>query len=63
MLDSEEGQKSLNFGLEAGVAYDFSENFFAEARYNMGLANLVEDAPSGYSIKLSGFFVGVGYKF
>lgn len=63
ILDTEEGQKSFNFGAEAGVAYDFSENFFVEARYNFGLANLLEDAPSGYSIKLSGFFVGIGYSF
>lgn len=63
ILDSDEGMKSLNFGAEAGAAYDFSEDFFIEARYNLGLANLIEDAPSGYSVKLSGFFVGVGYRF
>jgi opacity protein-like surface antigen len=63
ILDTDEGMKSLNFGLEAGIAYDISENFLIEARYNLGLANLFEDAPSGTSIKLSGFFVGVGYKF
>ncbi|CAH8294318.1 opacity protein-like surface antigen [Mariniflexile fucanivorans] len=63
LLDTAEDMKSLNFGLEAGVAYDVSENFLLEARYNLGLANLQEDAPSGYSAKLSGFFVGVGYKF
>ena len=63
LLDTEEGEKSFNFGAEAGVSYDFSENFFVEARYNLGLANLLEDAPSGYSVKLSGFFVGIGYSF
>ncbi|PKQ44112.1 porin family protein [Confluentibacter flavum] len=63
LLDSEEGMKSLNFGLEAGIAYDISEDFFIEARYNLGLANLLEDAPSDYSVKLSGFFAGIGYKF
>lgn len=62
LLDTEEGMKSFNFGLEAGVAYDITENFLIEARYNLGLANLIEDAPSGYSVKLSGFFVGIGYK-
>ncbi|MFC4721847.1 porin family protein [Geojedonia litorea] len=63
LLDSEEGMKSFNFGLEAGAAYDITDNFFVEARYNLGLANLLEDAPSGYSVKLSGFFAGLGYKF
>ena len=63
MLDSEDGMSSLNYGLEAGASYDISEEFFIEARYNLGLANLIEDAPSGYSVKLSGLFVGLGYKF
>ena len=63
ILDTEEGMKSFNFGAEAGVAYDFTQDFFVEARYNLGLANLLEDAPSGYSVKLSGFFVGLGYRF
>ncbi|MCF7560880.1 PorT family protein [Sabulilitoribacter multivorans] len=63
LLDTEEGEKSFNFGVEAGVAYDISEKFFVEARYNLGLANLIEDAPSGYSVKLNGFFAGLGYKF
>lgn len=62
LLDSTEGSKSLNFGIEAGVAYDISEEFFVEARYSLGLANLVEDAPSDFSSKLSGLFIGVGYK-
>jgi len=62
MLDSSEGMKSLNFGAEAGLAYDFSEDFFVEARYSLGLANLLDGAPSGYSVKLSGFFVGLGYR-
>ncbi|WP_308993541.1 porin family protein [Mariniflexile litorale] len=63
LLDSEEGYKSFNYGIEAGVAYDLTEDLFLEARYNMGLANLIEDAPSGYSSKISGLFVGLGYRF
>ncbi|WP_242157433.1 porin family protein [Aestuariivivens sediminis] len=63
ILDTEEGEKSFNFGLEGGASYDITENFFIEARYNLGLANLLEDAPSGYAIKLNGFFAGIGYKF
>ena len=63
MLDSAEGMKSLNFGAEAGVSYDITEDFLVEARYSLGLANLLEDAPDGLSTKLSGFFVGLGYRF
>lgn len=62
LLDSVDGMKSLNFGIEAGAAYDISEELFVEARYSLGLANLIEDAPSGFSSKLSGFFVGLGYR-
>lgn len=63
LLDSEEGMKSFNFGIEAGAAYDISDEFFVEARYNLGLANLIEDAPDDTSMKLSGFFLGAGYRF
>ncbi len=63
LLDSPDGQKSFNYGIEAGAAYDITEELFVEARYNLGLADLFENAPSGTSLKLSGFFVGLGYRF
>ena len=63
LLDTGEGEKSFNFGIEAGASYNIIENLFVEARYNLGLANLIEDAPSGVSLKLSGFFAGLGYRF
>lgn len=63
LLDTEEGQKSFNYGIEAGASFDITEELFVEARYNIGLANLIEDAPSGFSSKISGLFVGLGYKF
>ena len=62
-LDAPNGRKSFNYGIEAGAAYDITEELFVEARYNIGLANLIENAPSGVSNKLSGFFVGLGYRF
>lgn len=63
LLDTVDGQKSFNFGIEAGAAYDITEDIFVEARYNLGLANLIEDAPSGVSARISGLFVGLGYRF
>jgi opacity protein-like surface antigen len=63
LLSPEEGLKSFNYGVEGGVVYDITEELFIEARYNIGLANLIEDAPSGYSLKISQFFVGLGYRF
>ena len=63
LTDVPDGISSMNYGIEAGVAYDVTEEIILEARYNIGLANLVEDAPSGTSLKLSGIFIGAGYRF
>ncbi len=63
LLDTADGFSSFNYGIELGAAYDITEQIFVEARYSIGLANLVEDAPSGFSSKLSGFYIGAGYKF
>ncbi|WP_400080097.1 porin family protein [Winogradskyella sp. R77965] len=63
LTESTEGLSSFNYGIEAGAAYNISEEFLVEARYSLGLANLVEDAPSGVSANLSGFYIGVGYRF
>lgn len=63
LMDAAEGIKSTNFGLDFGASYDVSENISIDAKYNLGLTNLVEDAPSGYSAKVNGIFLGLGYKF
>ncbi len=62
-LENEPGFKTVGLGLDFGGAYDINKNFSIEARYNFGLSNLFEDAPSGYKATISGLFVGVGYKF
>ena len=64
MLDAEEGMNSFNFGLDFGLAYNFTENFAFEARYNLGLSNLIEDGDDfDVDAKLSGFIVGLAYSF
>lgn len=63
LMDAEEGVKSTNFGLDFGASYDVSENISIDAKYNLGLTNLIEDAPSGFSAKINGIFLGLGYKF
>ena len=64
MLDSEDGMNSFNFGLDFGLAYDFTEDFALEARYNLGLSNLIEDGDDfDMDAKLSGFVVGLAYSF
>ncbi|GGA76462.1 hypothetical protein GCM10008015_16340 [Flavobacterium palustre] len=58
-----EGFKSFGVGIDFGAAYDINEHFMVEAKYNLGLTDFFEDAPSGYSAKVNGFFLGLGYKF
>lgn len=62
-LDQPDGLKSLGIGLNAGLSYEFVEDFSFEVKYDFGLSNLIEDAPSGNSLKLSQFMVGVAYQF
>ncbi|OYX82150.1 MAG: hypothetical protein B7Y83_15720 [Flavobacteriales bacterium 32-34-25] len=58
-----EGLKSFGVGIDFGAAYDIDSHFMIEAKYNLGLTNFIEDAPSGYAAKINGFFLGLGYKF
>jgi hypothetical protein len=62
-LDDSVGTKSMGVGFDFGGAYDIDKNFCIEAKYNLGITNLIKDAPSGVSGKINGLFVGLGYKF
>jgi len=55
--------KSFNFGLDFGASFDVSDDFFMDAKYNMGLTDLLKTNDSGSSFKLRGIFFGLGYKF
>ncbi|MGV7107296.1 porin family protein [Flavobacterium sp. U410] len=61
LTDVPDGMKSFNYGLDLGAEYNFAENFVVDAKYSIGLADLSDI--DGLEYKLSGFFVGVGYKF
>lgn len=63
LLDTEEGTKSFNFGADFGLSYDLSKQFLIEARYSLGLSNLVDDNEFNAKLKLHGIFVGIGYMF
>ncbi|MEL0456435.1 porin family protein [Flavobacteriaceae bacterium SZ-1-7] len=63
LLDAPTGIKSFNLGADAGAQYDITDNIAISARYNLGLSNLWENAPSGSSVKLNNIQVGLGYKF
>lgn len=63
LLDAPNGLKSFNFGVDFGAAYDINDKFNVNARYDLGLTNLLENASGDNSVKLSGIQVGLGYKF
>lgn len=63
LLNGGEGSKALNFGLDLGLTFDFNENLSLDGKYNFGLSNLVEGGNSDFSTKISGFFLGLSYKF
>ncbi|HEY0046100.1 MAG TPA: porin family protein [Flavobacterium sp.] len=66
--------KSIDFGFNVGVGYEFTENLFANVRYNMGLSDISE-APEGdefdefedlgdlFKTRNQVFQVSLGYKF
>ncbi|MES2573566.1 MAG: porin family protein [Bacteroidota bacterium] len=52
---------STDFGIAAGLGYDFTENLSAGVRYYLGLSNALD--VSGADSKNSVLAVSVGYKF
>lgn len=60
-VDMKDYLKSIDFGLNIGVGYEFSNGLNAGARYNFGLSN-ISDENEG-DIKNSVFSVGLGYSF
>lgn len=58
-----EGLKTFGVGIDFGASYDIDEHFMIEAKYNLGLTDFLEDSTSDYSVKVNGFFLGLGYKF
>ncbi len=57
-----DGFKSVDFGVNFGAAYDFTENLSLGARYNLGLTNISKDSDIT-KIKNSVFSLSIGYKF
>lgn len=62
--DAKKYFESVDFGLNFGAGYDFTKNFSAGVRYNLGLSNILkteqgDDSESQNSV----FSISVGYKF
>lgn len=62
--DIKDSFESIDFGLNLGASYDFTENLSLDARYNLGLANIAK-TEVGDDTKLhnSLFSISLGYKF
>ena len=61
--DIKDEVSSLNLAPFIGAEYNLENGLFFDARYNMGVSNLVKDPTDGESMKLSFFQVGLGFKF
>src|SRR5690606_6265830 len=67
--DVKDNYKSVDFGVNFGLAYDLSSGLFVNARYNLGLSKIGEDYKIGNITfeaadhKNSVVQVGLGYKF
>lgn len=67
--DNKDDFKSVDFGVNFGLAYDLPSGLFINARYNLGLSKIGEDYTIGNTTfeaadhKNSVIQVGLGYKF
>ncbi|UOK42494.1 MULTISPECIES: porin family protein [Flavobacterium] len=62
-VDFKDYVKSMDFGLNIGVGYDFTDNIFAGARYNFGLSDINDIDESSDEIHNGVFSLSAGYKF
>ena len=61
-IDFKDEMESIDFGANFGFSFDFTEELFAQARYNLGLANIAKDSDAEKT-KNSVISVSLGYKF
>ncbi|WP_333876065.1 porin family protein [Flavobacterium sp.] len=73
-LDIKDRLKTLSYGVNLGLGYEFKNNLFLQARYHIGLANISKDntssseeeEPLGLNpdqLKNQGFQFSLGYRF
>lgn len=62
--DVKDSMKSLDFGLNLGAGYDFTEKMFLDLRYNLGLAQTQKDLMVGETASKNAVIqLSLGYKF
>ncbi|WP_318640974.1 porin family protein [Flavobacterium ardleyense] len=63
-VDSKEFTNTVDFGLNFGLGYKFTENLSAGARYNLGLSDINKEVDGeALSVKNSVIQVSIGYSF
>lgn len=64
-VDADDEIKALDFGVGVGAGYELPSGLMFSVRYNLGLANLLEDDFGGDNFTLNNnvLQVSVGYKF
>ena len=63
-LDVKDNFKTIDFGVNFGTSYSFSENISAGLRYNLGLSNISKSVDGETSnVKNNVISLSVGYKF
>ena len=63
LTDYKDFVKSVDFGFNVGLGYEFTENRFAGARYNLGLSDINDVNGSNDKIGNGVFQLSFGYKF
>lgn len=62
-IDIKDEVESVDFGFNAGLAYDFNDKFFAEMRYNLGLSNVFDIDGEDLEAFNRVFQVSLGFRF
>lgn len=62
-VDSKDAFKSIDFGLGFGAGYKLPIGLGINARYNLGLANIIDENEGDGSLKNSVFQIGLSYSF
>lgn len=62
--DAKDFYESINFGVNFGAGYDFTENLSVGLRYNLGLSNIAKtEDGEDFKVNNNVFSLSVGYKF
>jgi len=61
--DVKDDMEGMEFGLNLGADVIFMKSYMAGLRYDMGLSNIMKDAPTDYEVYNRTIMVNVGYIF